>query len=128
MAINEEKLKESLNHQPQQKSLVKEDKGIAAKNHRDVYEEVISIGKENNRLLRKIVRHQQWATFATWLKVLIIIVPLIAAYFYLPPLIKQVMNNYSSAMGTMNTLKSTTQEIENAGILQQFKDIGEMFK
>jgi hypothetical protein len=134
MPINENKLKESLNgnsHQPKQKSVARKADGISPQEDKSVYDEILAIGQENNRLLKKLIRRQRWAVFFSFLKILIIVVPLVAAYIYLPPLLDEIMSNYRSAIGTVNELKSTTQELEgitNIDINDQLKQFEGLFK
>lgn len=48
---------------------------------------------------RKINNKLLWASIASWLRVLIIVVPLILAVWFLPPIIQNFINSYSGLLG-----------------------------
>lgn len=48
---------------------------------------------------RKINRKMLWAAIGSWLKVLLIAVPLVLGLLYLPPLIKQLTSSYTDLLG-----------------------------
>lgn len=58
---------------------------------------------------RKINRKLTWAAIASWLRVLIIVVPILLALWFLPPLIKQYYGMYGSLLniGNSNTVNSS---------------------
>lgn len=51
--------------------------------------------RENSRLTYKYIR---WQRLWNWIKLVIIIIPLIAGVIYLPPLLKDLFNLYKSIL------------------------------
>ncbi|HQB50785.1 MAG TPA: hypothetical protein PLT32_01035 [bacterium] len=45
---------------------------------------------------QSIYRYIRWQKFWNWFRLLIILVPLIAGAIYLPPMIKDLIDNFSS--------------------------------
>lgn len=132
MPIDEKKLKKSLEDNGKKiKFSSKELESVAKKRNRGNDGDVIEICKENNLLLKKLVKHQRWETFFSFLKILIIIIPLVAAYIFLTPMLSQVIESYQSALGTVNELQTTTdslKELEDIDIGGRLKEMGELFK
>ena len=65
-------------------------------------ERALKLSEENNQILRKIERRAQWAVLWGFIKVAIIIVPLIICYLYLQPLLDQALENFNSVKGLLN--------------------------
>lgn len=135
MSINEQNLKKSLadkkknNNEPE--FSVHETENIEPKKDKDISQKILAIDKENNRLLKKIVRYQRLETLFSLLKILVIVVPLIFAYIYLAPMFEGVIKNYQELLGTTKEFQTTTgnlKELENIDIQQQLKEIGEKLK
>lgn len=55
---------------------------------------------------RKINNKLLWSAVASWIHVLIIVIPLILALLYLPPLLKNVWSQYSNLLGGENSTSS----------------------
>ncbi len=45
---------------------------------------------------QRIYRYIRWQKFWNWFRLLVIIIPLIAGAIYLPPLIKDLIDNFTS--------------------------------
>jgi predicted MFS family arabinose efflux permease len=64
---------------------------------RVLLEQSLKLSRENNQILLKLQSRARWATFWGMLKIAIIVVPLVAGYFYLQPYIEQILGIYSEA-------------------------------
>jgi len=64
------------------------------------------IYEQNRRINRKLV----WSAAASWLRLLIILVPLVLAILFLPPFVQSVWNKYGGILGTTakNTVSNPT--------------------
>lgn len=60
---------------------------------------------------RKINRRLNWMVAGSWLKLLIILAPILLAAWFLPPLIKQYSEVYSSLLNT-GTQAGTSQSLD----------------
>ncbi|MFH1564541.1 MAG: hypothetical protein ABIC82_01695 [bacterium] len=127
MPINEQNLKKSLaDHKNGTEFSVNETKNITPKKENSISREILEINKENNRLLKKVVRYQRWETFFSFFKILIIVAPLIAAYIYLTPMLSQALNGYQDLLGTDSQLQTTTgnlKELDNVNIKDQLREL-----
>jgi len=63
------------------------------------------IYEQNRRLNHKLI----WATVAGWLRLLLIVAPLILAFFYFSPFIKQAWKSYNSILGITSQSTTDTQ-------------------
>ena len=59
-------------------------------------EQITKLSEENNKLLHKLVRAQNWATFWSILRWLIIIALSLGSYYYLQPYLDLLMKSYES--------------------------------
>jgi len=95
-------------------------------------EETKALAQENYHLLRKIHRHLLWDQVMSVVKILLIVVPMILAYFYLAPMLKGVFSTYGNLLGitgmggdsAVNIPVSADVKDIPAGLLQQLKDSG----
>ena len=67
-------------------------------------ERTVKLSEENNQILRKMQRAARWGLIWGFIKVLIIIVPLVAGYLYLEPYLSQAVNNYNGFKELFNNL------------------------
>ncbi|OHB05871.1 MAG: hypothetical protein A3B22_02695 [Candidatus Zambryskibacteria bacterium RIFCSPLOWO2_01_FULL_47_33] len=65
-------------------------------------ERALKLSEENNQILRKIERRARWAVLWGFIKVAIIIVPLVVGYLYLQPLLDQALENFKSVKELLN--------------------------
>jgi len=63
---------------------------------RALLERTFKISKENNSMLRKLERRARWALFWWFIKMALIVVPLVIGYFYLQPYLDSAIDNYNS--------------------------------
>ena len=59
-------------------------------------ERTLKLSEEHNLILRKMQRTAQWAVLWGFIKITIIVVPLVAGYIFLQPFLGQAMNNLNS--------------------------------
>jgi hypothetical protein len=62
---------------------------------RALLERSIKLSEDNNKILQKMMRAQRRATVYGFIKLLIIIVPLVVGYLFLQPYIDQAQENFS---------------------------------
>ncbi len=58
--------------------------------------------------IRKIRRYIFWLQLTSWLKFVLIAVPLVLAAIYLQPIIKNIFQTYKQLLDTANTVNSIT--------------------
>jgi hypothetical protein len=63
---------------------------------RALLEHSIKLSEDNNKILQKMMRAQRRATVYGFVKLLIIIVPLVLGYVFLQPYIGEAQKNYSN--------------------------------
>ena len=71
---------------------------------RSLLERTLKLSEENHRILKKMQRTARWAVVWGFIKVAIIIVPLVAGYIYLQPFFEQAMENYDGVKDFLNTV------------------------
>ena len=59
-------------------------------------ERTLKLSEENNKILRKMQRAAKWAIVWGFVKVAIIVVPLVLGYIYFQPFLGQVMDNFNN--------------------------------
>ncbi|MBI1974253.1 MAG: hypothetical protein HYS51_00095 [Candidatus Zambryskibacteria bacterium] len=70
---------------------------------RALLEQTLKLSEENNRMLRNIRKTQRRAAIYGFIKLVIIIVPLVAGYLFLQPYLNQALEGYN---GVQRLLKS----------------------
>ena len=71
---------------------------------RALLERSLKLTEENNQILRKMRRTARWAVVWGFIKVLIIIVPLVVGYIYLQPFFEQIAASYGTLKEFLNAL------------------------
>lgn len=66
-------------------------------------ERTLKLSEENNHILRKMQRSARWALLWGFIKVAIIVVPLIVGYLYLQPFFDQILESYSGVRELLNS-------------------------
>jgi len=66
-------------------------------------ERTLKLSEENNQILRKMQRAARWAILWGFIKVAIIVVPLVVGYLYLEPYLGQAMNNFNDIKAFLNS-------------------------
>ena len=65
-------------------------------------ERTAKLSEENNQILRKMQRAARWGYVWGFIKVALIIVPLVAGYLYLEPYLKEAVDNYNGFKELLN--------------------------
>lgn len=68
-------------------------------------ERTLQLSEENNQILRKIERRARWAVVWGFIKVALIVVPLVAGYIYLQPFLEQALENYNGVKELLNNFQ-----------------------
>lgn len=66
-------------------------------------ERTLKLSEENNRILHKMQRAARWSRAWGFVKMLIVVVPLILGYIYLQPYLDQIVESYSGIQELFNT-------------------------
>ena len=70
---------------------------------KELLERALKLSEENNDILRKMQRTARWAILWGFIKIAIIIVPLVVGYIYLQPFLDQALENFNSVKELLNT-------------------------
>ncbi|MFA6547779.1 MAG: hypothetical protein WCT11_02400 [Candidatus Magasanikbacteria bacterium] len=70
---------------------------------------------------RKINNKLMWSAIANWFRILIIVIPLVLAIWFLPPLIKDLQNTYGGLLGGKTT--TDTNNTNNSNSIDQLLKI-----
>ena len=65
-------------------------------------ERTLKLSEENNRILRKLQSRARWAVAWGFIKIAILIIPLVAGYIFLEPYFEQLMESYSGIRELIN--------------------------
>ena len=65
-------------------------------------ERTLKLSEENNLILRKMQRTARWAVLWGFIKVAIVVTPLVVGYILLQPFIGQAKDSLNSAMELLN--------------------------
>jgi len=65
-------------------------------------ERTLRLSEENNQILRKMQRTARWAVLWGFIKIAIVIIPLVVGYIYLQPFFDQALKNYNSFKELLN--------------------------
>ena len=68
------------------------------------------IYEQNRKLNRKLT----WAAIAGWLRLLLILAPLVLAFLYLPPILKDVWGKFNNVTGLIDSNKDATTSGKNS--------------
>jgi hypothetical protein len=85
----------------------------------ELLQQLIEQGKENNELLHKIRSYQNQQRIMAYLKILIIVVPIVLSIIYLPTILKPFWDQYQQAIGlnpgtdlNLQNLQKTLKELK----------------
>lgn len=67
-------------------------------------ERSLRLSEDNNRILKKMERRLRWAIIWGFIKIAIIIVPLVLGYIFLEPYISDAVGNYQGVMEIFRAL------------------------
>ena len=63
---------------------------------RALLERTLKVSQENNSMLRKLERRARWSLLWWFIKMALIVIPLVVGYFYLQPYLDSAVDNYNS--------------------------------
>ena len=88
---------------------------------REILERLLKLEQENYKILKALRSSQRWGVFWGFIKFLLLVVlPLIFAYFYLQPYLDSIMGTYNQIQGQVNTLQKVTGQVPDiSSILKQ---------
>ena len=66
------------------------------------------VSQEIERLTKRIYSFIVFSRVMWWVKLLIVVIPLIMAFVYLPPFVQTIINSYNELLMTKNQLVSST--------------------
>ena len=69
---------------------------------RVLLERTLKLSEENNQILQKMQKTARWAVIWGFIKVAVILVPLVAGYIFLQPFIEQALENLDSVKEFLN--------------------------
>jgi hypothetical protein len=69
---------------------------------RRLLERSLKLSEENNKMLRKLERRARWAITWGFIKITIIVVPLIIGYLYLEPYFEEAARDLNSIRELLN--------------------------
>lgn len=78
-------------------------------------EQTAKLSQENNKILRRLQRAYRMSLFWEFIKISLIVVPLILGYFYLQPYLNQLMGG-GSGSNTLNNLKDVLKVYQGGNI------------
>ncbi len=61
-------------------------------------ERTLKLSEENNQILRKLDRKARWTFIWGFVKIAIVIVPLVLGYLFLQPFLSKSLENYQSLL------------------------------
>ncbi|MCE9644016.1 hypothetical protein K8Q93_02115 [Candidatus Parcubacteria bacterium] len=89
---------------------------------REILERLLKLEQENYRILKALRSSQRWGVFWGFIKFLLLIIPLIIAYFYLQPYLQMIWATYEQAQGQLTNLQQLGAKIPDMGeLLKQFQ-------
>lgn len=83
-------------------------------------EENIAISEKIFKQNKKIIRHMRWQTAGGYLRLLLIVVPIILAAIYLPPILKPYMEQMRDLLETSGSVNSRMNSHEVQEFLKQW--------
>lgn len=101
------------------KSAVEKSVPVATKTEHDVIKDLLEKNLKWSQIIyeqnRKIHSKMMWTAVAGWIRVFLILVPLILAAWYLPGIINDFQNNYGGLFGG----KSASSTVSSANSMEQ---------
>jgi hypothetical protein len=66
----------------------------------------LELSEENNKMLKKLVRSMRWARLVRTIYFLIIIGASVGVFYYLEPILGQILATYGTFQESINNIKS----------------------
>lgn len=83
--------------------------------------ENIALNKENNEMLKKLIIYQKWNQIYKIVYWSIIILSAIGAFYFIQPLLANLVNVYTGGMGTSSV--SSLNDLKNLGTNKEVQDM-----
>jgi len=68
-------------------------------------ERTLKLSEENHEILKKMERRVRWAVLWGFIKLAIIVVPLVAGYLFLEPYFDEALENYNGVRDMLEALR-----------------------
>lgn len=83
--------------------------------------ELLTLTRDNNRMLRKMRRSMVWSQIFTFLYWMVILGALGWSYYYFQPYVVKYWNIYQSTMKTLNEIQATGSSLSSdlSGLLEK---------
>jgi hypothetical protein len=95
---------------------------------KELLRESIEISKENNAMLKKMVRAQKWTNIYRVVYWGIIIFSSLGAYYFIQPYLSSLINLYSGGVSDIGKISDISQNLNIKTDKQQFQDLLDSFK
>lgn len=79
---------------------------------KNILQKLVEQNEENHKLLKKIRSYQNMQTIMSYLKILIIVVPIIWGIIYLPAILKPFWNEYLQGIGVDTSTSFNLQNLQ----------------
>ena len=89
---------------------------------KQLLEQNLEVSKETNHLLKKVVSAQRWGRVFRIFYWAIIIGGSIGVYYWLQPVMNQVLGNYDAIMKGLDSVQQKTQSLPDSSALNSFLD------
>lgn len=76
---------------------------------RHLLERSLKLSEDNNRILRKMERKAKWLVLWGFIKIAIIVVPLVLGYLFLEPYLDEAVNDYNGIRELFNSYQSLSR-------------------
>lgn len=80
---------------------------------KSLLEQIAKQTEENNHILKSLRNSARWATFFGFIKLVIILGPLIAAYYYLAPHYNDIKKFYATFLQQVQTLQGINSDLKD---------------
>lgn len=96
----------------QEEKKIKEDNDLVLFN---LMNENLKTNQEILKLSKYIKKYIVWQKIFFWIKLVLVLIPIILAIVYLPPFLKGAFQSFQSLSGSLGTIN------ENASLLEKYK-------
>ena len=87
---------------------------------KQLLKESLEVSKENNEMLKKIVRNQKWTNIYRVVYWGIIIFSSVGAYYFIQPYLSSMLNLYTGGVSNFGNINDITKSLGNK---QQIEDL-----
>lgn len=96
----------------EQKSNIPNNDINSAEDMKNILQKLVEQNEENYKLLKKIRSYQNMQTIVSYLKILIVVVPIVWGVIYLPSILKPFWNEYLQGIGVDNSANLNLQNLQ----------------